>query len=161
VYVIDSVPALRIWLAIHPHRGDPNAFVWPSRNDPYEPVEPASVNRLLTRLCKRAKVAERKPHDYRHTRATRAARANWNESKMRHYFGWAEDSDMPAWYIHLANADLEAQVRADAKADAVGALIREDPTKALQAAVAAAVAAAVPAAVAETVRQLRTSGTRV
>lgn len=74
---------------------------------------------------------------------------------MRAYFGWSRDSDMPSRYIHLAQRDLEARVRAESTIDPIGAAIRDDPRRALADAVAQAVAMTAPAAVAETLRQMR------
>jgi hypothetical protein len=71
------------------------------------------------------------PHDFRHTRATEAARDNWNEEKMRCYFGWKPGSRMPSLYTHLALGDLREQVRRDAGLDDHGCV---QPTETVTAA---------------------------
>jgi integrase len=159
IYVSESVPALRVWLEHHPVRDDPTAPLFPSNHEPAAALEPTTVNKILADYSKGAKL-ERiiTCHLFRHTRATRAAKAGWNEPKLNAYFGWAPGSRESATYVHLAAVDVEAEIRAAARIDPVGAMIREDPTKALQTAVAAAVAQAVPTAVAETIRQLRANG---
>ncbi|MEA3200924.1 MAG: hypothetical protein QOE90_2352 [Thermoplasmata archaeon] len=162
IYVSESVPALRVWLQHHPARGDPSAPLFPSNHEPDAPLEPTTVNKILRDYSKAGKLDRIVTcHIFRHTRATRAAKAGWNEPKLNAYFGWAPGSRESSTYVHLAAVDVEAEIRAAARIDPVGAMIREDPTKALQTAVAAAVAQAVPTAVAETIRQLRAGGTGI
>ena len=46
-------------------------------------------------------------HLFRHSAATRMAKEGFNESFMRHYFGWSQRSNMPSYYTHLVESDIE------------------------------------------------------
>lgn len=141
IYVVDCVGALRLWLSLHPFRRNPNAALFPRWEDAHEPMAVGAVNRILEGLTRRSGVRAVHPHLFRHTRATRAAEAGWNESEMRSYFGWARGSAMASHYVHLAQAHMEERVRKDAQLDPLGARIRQDPHAALAETVAATIVA--------------------
>lgn len=135
VYVVECVPALKVWLAylaVRTH--NPNPPLWPQAHRP-DRMQKVNVNRLLDDLNARARVRDNIwPHLFRHTRATRAAKgdpirglAPWGRGEMCAYFGWEAGSDMPDHYTHLAQRDMEERVRADAGADPLAAAIRADP----------------------------------
>jgi hypothetical protein len=42
------------------------------------------------------------------------------EAELRAYFGWEEESKMPARYVHLALGDMRNRVRRDAGVDSSG-----------------------------------------
>lgn len=144
VYVVEAATALKIWLELHPHKGDPDAPLWPGKKAKTA-MSASNVTQLLRTACVKGRVrvvldakgrpdTEVHPHLFRHTRATRAARgdtvrgiAPWNEAQMRGYFGWKPKSNMPAHYVHLAMRDMEERVRADAGADPLAAAVRADP----------------------------------
>lgn len=121
VYVVECVGAIQAWLAAHPHKDKPWAPLFPTdRGEKDPPYWPQNVHALLRRLCEKGRVRHIHPHLFRHTRATRAAKAGWAEAQMRMYFGWSRNSDMPSVYVHLAQADMEEQVRRDAGIDQDG-----------------------------------------
>lgn len=134
ITVVESAPIVNSWIRLHPERNDPEARLMP--------LHVGGVSKALDRLAERARVRHVHPHLFRHTRATRAARASWTEHHMNQYFGWAPGSRESATYVHLYREDTAQLVRRDAKIDPLGALIREDPMKALSAAIAAALKAA-------------------
>lgn len=122
VYVVECVGPLKAWLAFPPAAGDEAAYLFPSsQDDPTSSFWPENVYVLVQRLARTAGLRPINPHLFRHTRATRAARAGWNEAQMRAYLGWSLESSMPAVYIHLAEADMETVVRRDVGIDARGA----------------------------------------
>lgn len=137
IYVVESAGPLKVWLALHPQRGDPNGLLFARDKNQREPMWPATIDRLLHALCQRAGVRRVHPHLFRHTRATRAAEAGWNEAQMRAYFGWEPGSRMASHYVHLAQAHMEERVRKDAQLDPLGARIRADPHAALAETIAA------------------------
>lgn len=139
VTVIQCVGALRTWVAMHPRKLDPSAPLFCVLKGATRGGElsPNRVRQMLDDVVK-GKVARRvHPHLFRHTRATRAAEAGWNEFQMRAYFGWSWESATPSRYVHKASLRLEERVRADARVDPVGALMRDDPHKALAETIAA------------------------
>lgn len=131
VYVVECVGSLRAWLALHPFSDIPDAPLFPGSNDNRVPTTPSAALQVLYQLSERAGIRRVHPHLFRHTRATRAAAAGWNEAQLRGYFGWNADSEMASHYVHLAQGDIDARVRQDANVDPLGNLIREDPKAAL------------------------------
>ncbi len=129
LYISESVGALRTWLGLHPNGTDPKAPLFPAFRDRSGKryVSYLTVHRIIKRLGEESGLHERQsgtktlsPHDFRHTRATRAARAGWGEEQMRKFFGWSPGSKMPSTYIHLTLDDVREQVRRDAGVDAEG-----------------------------------------
>lgn len=128
IYVVECVPALRAWLGVHPADGDPTAPLFCSSRDRsgMTPIHYNSLHAVVRRASDKAGLNLDRatktvsPHDFRHTRATRAARAGWVEAKLRAYFGWSPGSNMPSVYVHLAMDDLREQVRRDAGVDDLG-----------------------------------------
>lgn len=120
IYVVDCVPALRAWISAHPDGANAAAWLFPSTRRPGTPITDTAVHMLFNRFANQAGTRHVWPHLFRHTRATRAARARWPEESMRSYFGWAPGSPMPSVYVHLAQADMEELVRRDAGIDEMG-----------------------------------------
>lgn len=123
VYVVESVPALKAWLAAHPNRKDPRAPLFPAARSPHKALRPGTVVQYMRRLAKRTSRRYINPHLLRHTRATRAAEAGWNESQLCRYFGWTPGSRMASYYVHLSQSNVEERVRRDAGADPIGARV--------------------------------------
>lgn len=143
--VAECVPALKLWLERHPARDnrDPTwtrgAPLFPSSHEPDAAIEPTTVNRVLGGWCRKAGFSRIVTvHVFRHTRATRAAKAGWSSWEMEPYFGWVGGSKESATYVHMVSADVAHKVRAAANVDPLGAKLRQDPTKAFQEAVAQA-----------------------
>lgn len=128
VYVVECVGPLRAWLDMHPAADDPAAPLFPhaySRKGT-DPTRYQSLNKLIERTGNAAGVngdpnkKKVTAHDFRHTLATRKAKAGWVEAQMRAYFGWSPTSKMPSFYVHLALADMRDRVRRDAGVDDLG-----------------------------------------
>ena len=120
IYVLDCVPALKVWLEFHPDPGNVSAPLFPGHRNHEQPMWPNNVATLLRELAEQAGISHVHPHLFRHARATRAAIMGWNEPQMRAYFGWSSGSAMPGHYIHLSQRNMEDRVRQDAGADAMG-----------------------------------------
>ncbi|MEM2866790.1 MAG: tyrosine-type recombinase/integrase, partial [Candidatus Hadarchaeales archaeon] len=105
VRLIESVPDLQRWLAVHPGRGDPNAPLWPCPGG--KSLGYDTFAWILRRLATKAGIGKRvHPHLLRHTRATHLAK-NLTEDQMRVYFGWTRGSNVPARYVHLSGRDVD------------------------------------------------------
>src|ERR1051325_2654946 len=106
IYLVECAGALRLWLALHPRKEDPKAPLFANKAGDGRMIA-TNVNLMLRKLCKKAGVRTVHPHLFRHTRATRAADAGWNEAQMRPFFGWASASQIPSRYIHLRKRQLK------------------------------------------------------
>lgn len=146
VFVVEAAGPLQTWLALHPSRNDPEAFLFEPLYHRKIALSPTALDKQLRTLTRRAGIRHIHPHLFRHSRATRAAEAGWNESVMRAYFGWQPGSRMASHYVHLAQGQIEERVRKDANLDPLGARIQVDPQRAI-ADVASAAAATSSAAV--------------
>lgn len=143
IAVAKCVPALKAWMAAHPAAGAPRAPLFPRVrcHDGLARMHYNYLRQLVHDLADisgvNAATDRDKPlscHDFRHTRATEAARANWHPTKMEAYFGWSPGSKMAARYSHLARSDLRDQVLQDAGLLATGEPrepVRDDPGQAL------------------------------
>lgn len=141
--VAECVPALKLWLQAHPGRGNTDARwahgapLFPSNHRDGSAIEPTTVNRLLGTWSRNAGFNRVVTcHVFRHTRATRAAKAGWSNWQMEPYFGWVAGSKESSTYVHMVAADVAHKVREAARVDPLGALMREDPMKVLKAAIA-------------------------
>jgi integrase len=117
VYVAKCLPAIKAWLAVHPDAGNLDAPLLPHRVSEHGAEAPMNVYDLLERLCKRAGIRRTRPHLFRHTSATWDAEHGYNEAMLRRKYGWSNNSEMPAHYVHMADKRLEEQARRDAGVD--------------------------------------------
>ena len=116
IVLAEAGPALKAWLTLHPAGNNPKAPLFPGFYDKtgLVPMTYESLRDHLATLSHKVGLpAAITPHDYRHTCATRKARAGWVESQLRLFFGWSKDSKMPSHYVNMGLDDLRARVRAD------------------------------------------------
>jgi integrase len=120
--IIKCVPLLKDWLAIHPLKEDPNAFVWVKTNErlgnsrtqgmrtPSQEISYNSTKKILKNAFTLAKINKRcNPHMFRHSRATFLAK-HLTEAQLKQFFGWTQSSDMAARYVHLSGRDLDSVI---------------------------------------------------
>ncbi|AFV24520.1 integrase family protein [Methanolobus psychrophilus R15] len=112
IRTIVCVPYLASWLSIHPHRDNPESFVWINvgTRSYGEPMSYAGYNILLKRIAGKAGVKKRiYPHLFRHSRCTILAQ-NLTEAQLEKYAGWVTGSDMSGVYVHLSGKDLDRAI---------------------------------------------------
>ncbi len=116
IRLVASAFALQRWIEEHPQKNNPEAYLWckiPSPNNPKWKNNHLSygfICRLLRELAEKAGVKKKvNPHAFRHARATVLAK-HLKEPEMREFFGWGNDSDMPAIYVHLSGRDVDSSV---------------------------------------------------
>ena len=111
VRVIEFQDLLRRWLDEHPLRGDPDAFLFPSKYDPDRPVGRNVIGLWLKRAAAAAGVRKRVyPHLLRHTRATELY-GKLTEREMMYYFGWRK-RDMIDVYARLKPEQVDRKLLA-------------------------------------------------
>lgn len=112
-----AAPYLLTWLELHKYKRDPNAWLWlPLNRGGYTAKSGAknahisyqALTMLLHTMSRKADVNKKvNPHTWRHSAATYDAKCGMPEAMMRHKYGWSQDSDMPSYYISLANKDID------------------------------------------------------
>jgi integrase len=110
VRLVQCVPDLKLWLSMHPCKGDPNAPLWPTRLRSRKQMSISEFEELLAKYSRLASIGKHVyPHLLRHSRATHLANV-LTEAQMRQYFGWAGASSMPSVYVHLSGRDVDAKL---------------------------------------------------
>lgn len=87
-------------------------YLFPTRAG--EPVHPNQIRRTVSRVVKRAGLAEAdriSPHTMRHSFATDVLNSTGNLETVRHLLGHADISTTTI-YLHLADQDVEAELTA-------------------------------------------------
>jgi len=108
VRIISSVPYLTEWLNRHPDQGNPEAYLWQSREGTQ--LSYPRARHILSDLARKAGIGKRVfPHLFRHSRATHLAN-HLTEAQMKEYFGWVQDSEMASVYVHLSGRDVDKAI---------------------------------------------------
>jgi site-specific recombinase XerD len=105
--LINSVNPLVLWFNTHPYRDDIEAplFVNLSRNHYGERITRGSVEYMIQKVSKTAKINKRVyPHLFRHVSATRDSK-DFSDALMRLKYGWSSNA-MVEVYSHLTVKDL-------------------------------------------------------
>lgn len=112
IRLVKSTPSLAAWMSVHPAKDNPSAPLWPnlSYHRSGTPLSYASARKMVQRRCKIANISKHVNLNlFRHSEAT--VTANFmTEAQMRKRHGWATNSQMPARYVHLVNADVDAAI---------------------------------------------------
>jgi len=109
VRIIASAPKLAQWIDNHPLRKDPDAPLWVSlgTRDRNEALTYSAAKSMIKKLAERAGIRKRiYPHLFRHSRATHLA-THLTEAQMKQHFGWVQNSNMAATYVHLSGRDID------------------------------------------------------
>jgi integrase len=114
VYVLESVPHIEAWMRVARNQSE-DAPLFPQSRVTTRTLFATYTARILADLSTRAGIRHLHPHLFRHTRATRAAEAGWNEFELNSYFGWAGDGRMAARYVHLRDLHLQERVLRDSE----------------------------------------------
>jgi integrase len=113
--LVKSGDFLSAWLQEHALRHKPEAplFYGLSRRCPYRGISYNTLWSLVHRLKVEAGIQKRiYPHLYRHTAATNLAKKGVQGQFLTMHFGWTDDSDMPATYVHLSEHDVDRRILA-------------------------------------------------
>ena len=110
IVITDGISDIQLWINMHPLKNEPNAalFISLSYRNKFKPLQPSGLNEIIWRLSGNAGIKRSiHPHLFRHTRATICGKIRkWNEARMRVFFGWAKNSNMPSVYTHMNDEDV-------------------------------------------------------
>jgi len=112
VPIFQSVPALKLWMNVHPTG---KGKVWLTLRQPHEPLTYSGLFQFVYKKVRAAglKRPKRKTvHMFRHTRITELVRLNIRGQILAKLVGWSKESGMEAVYVHLSTADVENEVKA-------------------------------------------------
>jgi len=99
---------LEAWITVHPSRGDPEAWVFPSTRDLGEPLNDGTVNVLLEGLRRKAGVEKRaNAHALRHARVTWGMMNHENAAALSQAIWGRPVSAMLNRYSHFSGKESE------------------------------------------------------
>ena len=109
VRIIASTPALSQWIESHPEKDQPDSPLWIGlwTKNYGEPLNYDAVRVQLKKLAVKAGIKKDiHPHLFRHSRASHLAN-QITEAQMKEHFGWTQNSDMAATYVHLSGRNVD------------------------------------------------------
>jgi len=111
VPLVNSRKYLTNWINNHPSWNvSSNPSLWVSSLSGKELKHESNFSTQLKKIAIRAGVTKRvTPHGFRHTKLTDCARTGMTESSMRKFAGWSQNSNMPAFYVHLSGIEMERE----------------------------------------------------
>jgi len=103
-----SAPRLAIWIDNHPDKNKPESPLWIAvKGDRVTQLGYTTVMKKLKKAARKAGIRKRVwPYLFRHSRITSAS-TKLTYSQMCHVFGWKQGSDMPQFYVHLADDERD------------------------------------------------------
>ena len=112
VRLIKSVPNLANWCNVHPYKDNPDAPLWIMiKKEKYgKPLTYAAASKMLKNRCEKAELNKKiNLKIFRHSEATETAKF-MTEAQLRKRHGWSSISRMPARYVHMVDADVDAAI---------------------------------------------------
>ena len=110
----DSVALFSDWIARHPQRNDPDAYLFIKMDSgPFkggDPLDYDSAQKVLQNAVARSGIKRRIHwHLFRHTRATLLAR-DVKEAPLEAQMGWIHGSKQTQTYVHLSDKDVDNSI---------------------------------------------------
>jgi len=108
IRLVSSAPYLLEWINQHPKHANSNAPLWINiHQNTDNPMHHRFIGKMLSTLARKARITKPiNPHSFRHSRATYMAQF-LTEAQMKEYFGWSQDSNMAARYVHLSGKQVD------------------------------------------------------
>lgn len=100
VPLIECVADMLLWLSMHPHASEPEYSMWPTDRNDKKGMAYDTFFWLVGHTALKAGLPKGiSPHSLRHASVTHKSTV-LNESQLRVYYGWENDSKMPSRYVH-------------------------------------------------------------
>ena len=107
VPLVYSLKPLLEWLAKHPQRDEPKAYLWYSHTSRQKRISYRYLREILKRCTKEAGIKKRVwSYLIRHTQLTLLAK-KLSDQTLCVFGNWSPGSRMPARYVHLSGKDVE------------------------------------------------------
>lgn len=101
-----AVPYVNAYLSDHPFKNDLSKPFFITRFG--DRLYGMTLEDIIKKVSIKAGIKQHiTPHIIRHSRLTNLAEKGVQESIMRQFAGWSEDSTMPSIYIHIANKKMK------------------------------------------------------
>lgn len=105
ILLFESNKFLASWLACHPHRGNKEAYLFPSRNLT-EHLSDYAVRKILKEVKESSGISKDVyPHLMRHSRTTHLLRMGMSEHAVKKRMGWSRASNTISRYTSLSDED--------------------------------------------------------
>jgi integrase len=111
-----ELPNVQNWLKIyHPTKKDESPLFTTQYKGKINRMKKSAFNELINQLCKKANIKHIKPHDFKHTKATRLAKKGYPEYVINLILGWSENSKQINNYNHNKMKDYEEIIKGKSK----------------------------------------------
>ena len=88
-----STGYLNQWLSVHPMQNDPEAPLWTTINEPYQPLSYKTIRVTIKNIARDAGIKKRvNPHSFRHKAITSWILDGLNDQQVKHRAGWSKGS---------------------------------------------------------------------
>ncbi len=111
IRIVASTPAIKDWIDDHPHKNNPEAYLWVRSNSTThnKHLTYEMVLSMLHRCAEKANITKPvNPHAFRHARATFLAN-KFTDRQMKEFFGWRKSETINT-YAHLSGRDIDDAV---------------------------------------------------
>ena len=88
-----STGYLNQWLSVHPMQNDPEAPLWTTINEPFQPLSYKTIRITIKNIARDAGIKKRvNPHSFRHKAITSWILDGLNDQQVKHRAGWSKGS---------------------------------------------------------------------
>lgn len=88
-----STGYLNQWLSVHPMQNDPEAPLWTTINEPFQPLSYKTIRVTIKNIARDAGIKKRvNPHSFRHKAITSWILDGLNDQQVKHRAGWSKGS---------------------------------------------------------------------
>ena len=107
-----STGYLNQWLSVHPMQNDPEAPLWTTINEPYQPLSYKTIRVTIQKIARDAGIKKRvNPHSFRHKAITDWILDGLNEQEVKHRAGWSKGSmQMLKIYANFTDDEINNKI---------------------------------------------------
>ena len=107
-----STGYLNQWLNVHSFRDNPEAPLWTTINEPYQPLSYKTIRVTIQNIARDAGVKKRvNPHSFRHKAITSWILDGLNEQEVKHRAGWSKGSmQMLKIYANFTDDEINNKI---------------------------------------------------
>ncbi len=107
-----STGYLNQWLSVHPMQNDPEAPLWTTINEPYQPLSYKTIRVTIQKIARDAGIKKRvNPHSFRHKAITDWILDGFNEQEVKHRAGWSKGSmQMLKIYANFTDDEINNKI---------------------------------------------------